>query len=251
MASHYYGVAEIPISKLNFDFRQDFKRRRNSKQVSQLERIFTDEKCNNEGILNAIDARVSKSALLSALRKRNLDETSLTSRPNQPIERLDLQVDCLHGLHRVEAAKIHLRDLPLDKQFWTVHLYDDSISPNDEISLIEQHGNENDFEDGYMMRKILLYDRAIRLGIYTSCPNLGKDGCISAKVKWWGRLEKKGPSKATDLRQILKDPRFRQAFYDLLDIPGLWEDLKLGTLHRFIGIKCQEVMQTKRNLHIN
>jgi Protein of unknown function (DUF3723) len=245
MAPHYHGVAKIPISKLNFNFRTDLKRRLNSKQVEKLERIFADEECDNEGVSNAIYARVAKSALLSALRERDLDETALISGPNRPIERLDLQVDCLHGLHRVEAAKETLRTLPLDEQLWTVHLYDDSISPNDEISLIEQHGNENDFEDGYMMWKILLYDRAIHRDIYTNCPKLDKDEYISAKKKWWGRLEKKGPSKATDLRQILKDARFRQAFNDLLEFPGLWEDLKLGTLHRFIGIKCQEVMQPK------
>lgn len=56
--------------------------------------------------------------------------------------------------------------------------------------------------------------------------------------KWWARLTE---TKRKDLRQLLKDERYAVAFDALLDWPGLWTTIKLGSLHRLLCLKCDEV----------
>ena len=55
--------------------------------------------------------------------------------------------------------------------------------------------------------------------------------------QYWSYLTR---SKAKDLRHILRKEDFRHAFDKLLVIPGLCTDIKLGTLHRFLAMQCDE-----------
>ena len=45
------------------------------------------------------------------------------------------------------------------------------------------------------------------------------------------------------LRQLLEhgDGELTAAFDNLLDIPGLWDGMRLSTMHKIIGMKCDEV----------
>jgi hypothetical protein len=77
--------------------------------------------------------------------------------------------------------------------------------------------------------------------------------------KWWARLTE---TKKKDLRQLIssnkyhKIPYFNEdsneserlidAFDDLLDTPGLWPPIQLGTLHRLHGLRCREVSKVVR-----
>lgn len=47
--------------------------------------------------------------------------------------------------------------------------------------------------------------------------------------------------KSKELTQLLSDDRFAAAFYALVDFPGLWRPIQLGTLHRLLTLKCEEV----------
>ena len=55
---------------------------------------------------------------------------------------------------------------------------------------------------------------------------------------WWARLT---PTKAKDLRQLLRNQALTDAFDRLLVFQGMWEPIQLGTLHRLHGLRCAEV----------
>ena len=62
----------------------------------------------------------------------------------------------------------------------------------------------------------------------------------AAKVEYgWGCLTL---TKSRDLKQLISKPEYCAAFDKLLDIPGLWPILKLGALHRFLTVKCDDVI---------
>ena len=91
------------------------------------------------------------------------------------------------------------------------------------IHKIEKYENERPFSDGEIFRSIRLYARS---------------GDTDKENKWWARLS---TSKRKDVRQLLKNPRFTSAFDKLVDKRGLWTSLHLGTLHRFLTLRCEEV----------
>ncbi|KAF1924804.1 uncharacterized protein M421DRAFT_95146 [Didymella exigua CBS 183.55] len=59
------------------------------------------------------------------------------------------------------------------------------------------------------------------------------------KKKWWARLS---ASKKRGLKQLLKDRRFVNTFDSLINSPGLWPPVQLGTLHRQYGLHCTKEM---------
>lgn len=65
--------------------------------------------------------------------------------------------------------------------------------------------------------------------------------------KWWARLTE---TKRKDLRQLLRDERYALAFDALLDWPGLWTTIKLGSLHRLLCLKCDEVCSSERSVFL-
>ena len=89
---------------------------------------------------------------------------------------------------------------------------------------MEAFSNTQAFTDGEIFWKIRYYH---------------SQSDTQAERKWWARLTE---AKRKDLRRLLRDSRFVRAFDDLLDMPGLWRPLKLGTLHRFLNLKCDEVI---------
>ncbi|KAF1365194.1 hypothetical protein EJ07DRAFT_150725 [Lizonia empirigonia] len=57
--------------------------------------------------------------------------------------------------------------------------------------------------------------------------------------QWWAYINS---SKPRDLRQFLKTPSLTAAFESLVDMPGLWAKVQLGTLQRLLSLKCDEEM---------
>jgi hypothetical protein len=87
----------------------------------------------------------------------------------------------------------------------------------------EAFGHEQHYTDGTIFRNIRRYH------------------LIADKAnenKWWARLT---TSKRRDLKQLFKDQRLLQAFDNLLEFPGIWPPVQLGTLHRQHGLRCSEV----------
>ncbi|KAA8895228.1 hypothetical protein FN846DRAFT_348382 [Sphaerosporella brunnea] len=87
-----------------------------------------------------------------------------------------------------------------------------------------QHGyrNEENISDGEIFRNIRISH---------------KESEIVNERFWWSRLSK---TKKRDLQQLLKNPMYRAAFDSLVCIPSLCPGLKLGALHWFLTLKCDE-----------
>lgn len=91
------------------------------------------------------------------------------------------------------------------------------------MKLVEKYENEQPFSDGDILWRIRHYFHS-------------KDK--SRENIWWARLT---PAKQRDVKQLLKNDKFAAAFDNLLDKPGLWTGIQLGTLHRFLTLRCDEV----------
>jgi hypothetical protein len=62
------------------------------------------------------------------------------------------------------------------------------------------------------------------------------DGEIFRKIRQYHLAN----DEANDLKQLLKDARFANAFDSMLPWPGLWAPVKLGSLHRLLCLKGDE-----------
>ncbi len=70
---------------------------------------------------NFISAIITDDALRNAIVGSNLESQSLCQQDDGTIPFLRLaSIDCLHGLHRVAAARSYLDE---NDQWWTVRLY--------------------------------------------------------------------------------------------------------------------------------
>lgn len=97
------------------------------------------------------------------------------------------------------------------------------LPPSPCLRLTEEYCNERAPCDGEIFYKIRQY-------------HLANDE--SNELKWWARLTE---TKRKDLKQLLKDVRYAKAFDGMLPWPGLWAPVKLGSLHRLLCMKCDEV----------
>ncbi|KAL3430341.1 hypothetical protein BDV09DRAFT_199731 [Aspergillus tetrazonus] len=57
------------------------------------------------------------------------------------------------------------------------------------------------------------------------------------RKRWWSRLT---PNKEKRPKALLAHEEFRDAFDQLLPIPGLWSGLQIGSLANLMAIKCDE-----------
>ena len=89
--------------------------------------------------------------------------------------------------------------------------------------ITEEHPNSALYTDGEAFWRIRTYHLA---------------GNQDAERTWWARLSQ---TKRKDLKQLLNHQKLCEAFDRLLVFPGLWRPIKLGTLHRLHGLKCDEV----------
>jgi hypothetical protein len=97
------------------------------------------------------------------------------------------------------------------------------LSHSPRLRLNEEYLNEKSPSDGEIFYKIRHY-------------NLANDE--ANELKWWARLTE---TKRKDLKQLMRDTRYASAFDSMLPWPGLWAPVKLGSLHRLLCLKCDEV----------
>jgi hypothetical protein len=98
-------------------------------------------------------------------------------------------------------------------------------------ALKERFPNDNRPPDG------LIYER---IRHYEGLP----DGALNrmAASNWWAALETAPRSKKRKyLRLFLKHPTLPQKLNSLLVIGGLWEEMRIGLLHKVIAMRCDEV----------
>jgi hypothetical protein len=234
-AKHFLGIARLDIE---LDFQHALKqnhREESTKATNRLLQIFSLEGCRRFGEENFIDALVDTMSLNLALADAHLSRDSFKSvslgalcdpakMPTLPALR---SVNCLNGLQRIRAAAGYL---PKNDRWWFVRLHSSEGCHDTSCStrIIESFAHENVFSDGTIFRNILKYQESLD---------------SDSEDRWWARLTY---SKRKDLRQLLNDRKKNsrkmiEAFKRLVQFPGLWPPIQLGTLHRLHGLKYPEV----------
>jgi hypothetical protein len=106
--------------------------------------------------------------------------------------------------------------------FWAIVDAILDLSAAAKRALAEEYSNSMNFSDGVIYRNI---------NEYTSL------GDKFAEFQWWARLTK---CKKDILKQFLKHA-FCAHFNSLLIIHGLWIAFNIGTLHKMMAMKVDEV----------
>ncbi|KAL6712964.1 hypothetical protein ACLMJK_009519 [Lecanora helva] len=225
--ANYRGTVRIDISYLQLDHsllsqRCQYLRPEN---VQRLQNIFAVEGCHRLDPAHHVAALVSQEELDTLLACSNLSEATLTHTSHAegpPKARLNAgtRLRILHGRHRLEAARRYFSPF---EAWWTVDLYLDDMSQELVRSLREQYDNSANFSDGE---------------IFYCIRQSHKQENQEEESKWWARLTK---DKSKDLKRILSIKELREGFDDLLDITGLWGAFQIGTMRRYLVLKCHEV----------
>ena len=235
----FRGIARVPLYALKFQNKLvlDKHRELSEENVRRLQNIYEQVGCNRldeENVINAVVEDEDLGAALS-LQGKSIEDISNLQWAQDALSLSLEHVECLSGMHRIEAAR---RFLDENDKWWIVRLFSYSKlnifvnylsnfrqeTPKPVlIHIIEAFANERKPSDGEVFRKIRLYHR---------------EKNEEAQKRWWSRLEK---SKPKDLRQLLKRPILISGFDALIDMPGLWAKVQLGALHRLLVLKCDEV----------
>lgn len=118
--SCFRGSAKIHLKHINFECDDLYL---DPKNVARLLQVFQLEGCFRLDLEHHIPAIIDEDELRRSLQKSGIASGDLFRRQAPPTLDLDTStttLKCLHGRHRIEAAKEHL--LPGDK-WWTVDLY--------------------------------------------------------------------------------------------------------------------------------
>jgi hypothetical protein len=98
-----------------------------------------------------------------------------------------------------------------------------------ETYLIEEFANKEPPTDGELYRKIRLYHFQQQR---------------SLKKKWKARLR---GSREKNLTGLLRNKDLTTAFNTLLEIPGLWDGMKLSKIHKWVAMRCDKVGRHTRS----
>ncbi len=234
----FCGSIKCPIRRLRFESITIDPRQLDLKNVARILEIFNLEGCRRLELQNHVPALISQTVLHALLQGvpggRLEDEVPSLVDPKHDLK-------CLHGRHRIEAAKKYLHP---DDKWWIVDLYVDGILPSPlkpatlivvdlgevEVNeLRQEYSNAKNFYDGDIFRHL----RQAHLA-----------GNASAKARWLCKLSR---AKIKDVNLLEKrasrDPQtqhLQNAFDDLLPFTGLWPALQIGTFHRLLSLRCPE-----------
>ncbi|CAI6337035.1 unnamed protein product [Periconia digitata] len=224
-ANYYCGLARVHLRSLDFshNLTQQKHREISKKNVDRLRNIFSRNGCLRLQEENFINATVDAESLGDAMANAKITQASLLQlRAGSDLPLLSFRhLQCLSGAHRIEAAKEFLDG---NDQWWVVRLFSNNTPQPILSRVIELYSNEQKPSDGDIFRKIRLYHRERD----TTSENL-----------WWSYLDH---SKPKDLSQLLNKESMASAFDSLIEIPGLWAGVRLGTLQRLLALKCDEEM---------
>ncbi|TGO07234.1 hypothetical protein BTUL_0306g00130 [Botrytis tulipae] len=219
----YRGIAWVRLENLNFPLKDS--RELDRKNVERLKELFQKDTIRRLDSKNRIPAEIDEVDLNEAIRISDTSAESLMHNRdnNPPFLKFpsNYQLTCLHGRHRIVAAR---EILPSIDSWWAVDLYLTNVNPEVRRSLIEEYSNEDKPSDGEIYRKVRQYER---------------EGNILFKKRWMARLTDHG---RRSLRQLFdyEDGELTAAFDKLLDVPGLWSGMRISTLHKLLDMKCYE-----------
>ena len=244
--SRFHGSAKIHIK--HFVFRQINSQlptdlTLDPRNIERLTRIFKLEGCLRLDLEHHVPAVISDESLANSLRQSGVRVGDLRKRGSPPMLALpeNFNLVCLHGKHRIAAAKKIL--LPGNK-WWTVDLYSDGSSTSCKYLIVtktdsvialdnlvardieEEYANSRNFCDGDIFQQI-------------RHSQLAQDW--QAEARWLARLSE---GKRKDLKQLQRRIELRPlatALDRLLPFVGFWPSLQIGTFHRVLNLKCPEV----------
>ncbi|KAF2680659.1 hypothetical protein K458DRAFT_311083, partial [Lentithecium fluviatile CBS 122367] len=215
------GIARLRLSDLSFQetLRSDEHREELDKDTLRLLNVFKLDGCLRFSEENFVDALIEDGSFCEALIRAGLDRPTFKKVTTQcsPREIPSLQVlqpvECLNGMHRIQAAK---RFLDRNDQWWIVRLLSTDFADGARTRARGSFLHEQKYPDGMIFRNIRRYHL---------------QGDTSSENMWWARLTE---TKRRDVHQLLKNRPLTVAFDELLDMPGLWQP---ELVHYLVHIK--------------
>ncbi|KAH8799388.1 hypothetical protein F5884DRAFT_686783, partial [Xylogone sp. PMI_703] len=217
----FRGSACISLDVLHF---QRHKHRDlDAKHVEYLKGCFRKDRCRRLEVRNHIEAQIDQQILDVALRDSDVTAHELLTHQPNGYPRLrfpqGFQLECLHGQHRIQAAREFL--LPTDK-WWTVDLYTSDINTDLKTCLNEQHSNGDRPTDGEAYCKIRYY-------------HFQRD--TESEARWKACLR---GCRLKNLKELVQDQELTAGFDALLEIPGVWDGMRLTTLQKMMAMGCKD-----------
>jgi len=238
----YLGTALVSIAHLTFPHPC---RQIDRKVVEQLKRDFEGEGCLNEDISNGVPVMIDNEAFYKGLEKLAMNAGDFKAVPKTAPVRFQLdhgtRLECLHGQHRILAAKEFLSSVG---SWWSADFYstgrsdpqirsmlmDTDLNTATKQTLREGYSYSTPFSSGEVFRQIRL------------C-HFDKDEV--GEQHWRGRLK---PYQQKYLDIILKRKLLINALDSVLHIRGLWRTFYTGSLNEFIALGFDEVGVYSRDL---
>lgn len=126
----FCGSIKCPIRRLRYESINVDPRQLDFKNVARLVGVFKLEGCRRLESQNHVPALISRAALHTLLEHIPRGQSSLDLKDKDGVPFLvdpPNDLTCLHGRHRIEAAKKYLHP---DDKWWVVDLYADGEVPS-------------------------------------------------------------------------------------------------------------------------
>ncbi|KAL9082764.1 MAG: hypothetical protein Q9165_008786 [Trypethelium subeluteriae] len=220
--SRYRGRAKVKLHDLMFEPETvQGARTLDWSNVQRLVHIFQTEGCHRLETEHFVPVVLSLDQLVRARGNAGVAEDELLIRTRvPPLLCFDRPLLCLHGRHRIEAARRFLT--PVDS-WWGVEFYLEELSEKLILQLRSEDANSHAFSDGDIYRHLRFYQ-------------LNHDD-VQAQ-SWLARLSRR---KQVDVGLLAsKLTPVYNALDRLLPFVGLWGAVQLGTLHRILSLRCEE-----------
>ena len=223
----FYGSVKIPLDKICHKVLPNNPRQFNKKDVTTLLDFFHSEGCLRLDPEHHVPALISRSAV-----PRGLHPGGEPPRfnPEHP-------VICLHGRHRLEAARNFFTGD--EDRWWVVDLY----SRGGRVDLREgARWQKSDLSPqvknvlrGHTVNSTKYYDRDVvrQIRIFTL------HGDTTRRRKWLARLSKNMQRCLLRLKALPE--KFVESLNALIPFAGLWPALQPGTFTRLLDLHCPEV----------
>ena len=114
---HFQGYARVKLENIDFDSGRDL----DDRQVKRLLHIFKQQGCQREDTTNAISILVAKTASGNGPTQQDSSGSGVHSVVSAQLPHLNSKVLCLHGKHRIYAARKFLKN---DDRWWTAKVFD-------------------------------------------------------------------------------------------------------------------------------
>ncbi|KAJ5974889.1 hypothetical protein N7481_008596 [Penicillium waksmanii] len=233
--SRFKLSARVHMSHLIFE--TGFKRRMDQRRnVRRLERILKIQGCHRLMKENHVSVIVPKADWQHRVHPRS---------NNGILPSLDVDLD--YGLRALDHDNLIVaarNTLAFSNQWWVVDVYLTEEEPDDlnetaqELqrkllqSLRERFSNEHRPSDGLIYERINYYEGRL-------------DGPENqrAEESWWAALESvAGSKKGQYLKSFFRNEFLTRQLNSLLAIPGLWDGMQIGNLHKVTAMHCDEAV---------